>query len=736
MTGIDLSAPVGIVAALGLLAGCATAALAIAGRTHPGGSASVRVCAALLAANWLLTTAFFALSAAGAFRAGIAVPAFLGLAVAAWWRLAHGRRLPLRIANDASAAWSLVWRDRGTGGRALALAVAALVTARLLRGLAAPPMAWDALVYHLVKAGIWVQSGNGSEFVAPNWWCFYRHFSPGGDILWAWAMLPVHGDDLLAPAGAIVWVTGLVATYALAREVGARQDSALLAAGAVALAPCAINYMTASYVDLVLLADILLACVFAARALRTGEPQDILLAAAGFGLAAGAKHSGLPLAAFGIALALSASRRHRVPAPGALLLVVTALVIACVAGLPGYVRALVEEGSPLYPFPLDFAGRRWLEGNAELEAWLEGRIAPESKFRLNLFLAQLFVRWNIAKGLQHMNLGPAAVFLIALGFVGVVRLLRRRSTIRLAVLLAGVASVNVASVVAAGSPMYWTTWSGEVGRLFLPALGVLAAAGAPVSGRVARGLRVAGVLCGLVLGVPLGWCADDVRGVAVLVTAAAGLTLTLLLLLRGGRWRRLSWTVAASVPALLLFSVAVDRVRRELRYPLYVAIAELRAYDHHPLSARFAAAWPIWARLDGERPSRIAVTYGWEVAKASNAYLYPFLGRRLQNEIIYVPPTRDGSLVSHSKFSTLRAKADEGAWLERLRASRVDYVVALGPEPLEAAWMKSRPDLFELVATSSDRKSRAYRIRDRAEDGRPGTGLASPPRVSPPPERR
>ncbi|MBZ0251726.1 MAG: hypothetical protein K8I02_00165, partial [Candidatus Methylomirabilis sp.] len=118
------------------------------------------------------------------------------------------------------------------------------------------------------------------------------------------------------------------------------------------------------------------------------------------------------------------------------------------------------------------------------------------------------------------------------------------------------------------------------------------------------------------------------------------------------------------------------------------------------------------AKLTADRgASAVAVTAGaWQ--DADNWLLYPFIGRRLQNRLLYVPIERPGATVSLGPdyYETVADAADFGAWLARLRASGARYVVSFKPASIELAWMERRPDLFERV--SGDGKQwGAYRVK-------------------------
>jgi hypothetical protein len=86
------------------------------------------------------------------------------------------------------------------------------------------------LTYHLVKVAHWIRSGGIAPELAPDRWDGYEYFPYGGDALWAWAMLPFHGDAPLAAASVLIWLAALISAYA-----GGIALAALGAVGLVAL---------------------------------------------------------------------------------------------------------------------------------------------------------------------------------------------------------------------------------------------------------------------------------------------------------------------------------------------------------------------------------------------------------------------------------------------------------------------------------------------------------------------
>jgi hypothetical protein len=269
----------------------------------------------------------------------------------------------------------------------------------------------------------------------------------------------------------------------------------------------------------------------------------------------------------------------------------------------------------------------------------------------------------------------------------------------------------VAGVFSDGALGLRTAWVHVVGRFLAPAAAALIVLAGLVEGRVALGAWGAAFIVGVALSAPLGWSGEDLRALAELsaVLLPAVFLLAALAHLAGRRGRPLVG-MALVAAALVAGLVAVSWARTRHRYAIYAAAGEGRAHDVHPLDRAFVAAHPIWRRLDGARGYRVAATAGFWVP-GHNWYRYPLFGSRLQNVVLYVPPTRDGSVVDYWREDALFQRSSLLAWVARLLERDIDIVVSMAPEPLEGRSMAQHPELFEPWAVGANDYSRAYRFR-------------------------
>jgi hypothetical protein len=698
----------GVLFGLALLTGLGLSAAALARAFLAGARLSVRFCGFLVAAAWLATAAFHLLTTAGLFRlwAGLVLAAAGAVASVRWLRADPSRASGLRA--DARSFGAAILAASRSAPLLSGLA-ALLVIARLFRGLAAPPLAWDMLTYHLVKVARWIRTGGLTPELAPDRWDGYEYFPYGGDTLWAWAMLPFHGDAPLAAASALIWLAALVSAYALAVELGASTRSAAIGALALVLSPASASFLASGYVENTSLFLFLAGSLFAVRILKgTALPVELAFATGAFALGAGVKTSGLPLLALSLGVLAATFVLLKRPRPTVPALILAALVV--LVGLPPYVRALANRGSALYPQALRVAGRTLLPGHPMTDQAHTGTLDPSmSVFDAKAFARDLLVR---RPDRDFLNPGWGGVALAALGAIGLVALARRGSP-GLAVFLAAEAALTLALLFSPDAFALRTRWAWIIGRFMLPALGVCAVTAAATNHAAARaGLGLAALL-GLWGALPHGFSREDasagaeVAGVLVAGAALAGVAASL-----AARRAGTAAGALAGTGVLLVSGAMWGAIRTQARPLIWRAAYVRRAFDLHPFVPAYGSAHVLWQALDDGTPRRIAVSAGW-YPPGDNWLRYPFFGRRLQNDVVYVPITSDGSIVD-TRLAASSGQLSRETWVRRLVERGVDVVVLLAPEPPEAAWVRALPGAFELFAISPDGLNAAFRINEPA----------------------
>lgn len=736
MSTTFLSALSAGVASTLLAAAVAWVSYAVARRLVAGRApVSARLAATAVVAAWLVVMAFHLTSPWGLFRLWVVLPAFLLGAAAVRWAdrregegaVSTGAALGRDLAGVGRVAGRLARRPVGW----LAGIVGAVAAVRAVRGLALPPMGWDSMTYHLVKAGRWVRDGGRIPELAPDAWSYYEHYPEVGDVFWAWAMLPFSGDLALALGGLAWWLALLLGVYATARALGASSSGALYGGLAVGSMPAALGYLSSAYVDLPIAALFVLGCVFVVRLLRAPAEgaqrpvQEAPLAAAALALMLGAKltTAGLFLVA-GLAVAGAVVAARGVPWRHRRLALALALVVT-VAGTPSYLRAWSEQGSPFYPFPIVLGGVTLSEG---APAAVEGgtSITERESWQLPGGAVAASYLFRRAPDGSFLNFGPGLAVLLLLALAALPLLLPDRRRRWPAVYLLAVGGVMVAGFFSGNMEAFRTTIKATTaGRYLLVVPTVLAVLGAVRS----RGVPVQvgwwlATFGGLWLSWPSGWRwsveGPAVSGVAAWVAGGVvALALTAWLAVRFRRPVPASGLLAGlvAVAAVGVVAAGVADVRAAHRYALYAAAAgRPPLYQMHPLHPAYAAAWPLWRQLDDGRPHRLAVTAGWD-GLGHNWYRYPLLGSRLQNTAFYVPVTASGAIVDYRTPEAVRARASFGHWLARLVEREVGLVVSLAPRTtVEEHWMAQVPEVFQLLGTDPAGHHALWRLdREAAE---------------------
>lgn len=670
-----------------------------------------RVAAAAVLALALETVGFNLLSALGAFTP-LGGALWWGAALVVAWRLRDRRdrrvedraRLAAWLRAQGSTPWEALVR-----GAALAL-----VAWRVLRGLATPPLAWDALTYHLYRGARAVQRGGDVVERFPDQWGYVEFFPRGGDLPWAWFLLWTRSDALLAPTGAAVLALCAAAAACLARSLGADLRGSGRAALLTAMIPAAVNLSTSGYADVFVLTTSLLAGVFLVRLGARSDPRDAALALVALALGACAKLSGIPGFLVGAALVIARSASPRGELRAKLPTIAVGLCAALLVAAPGYVRTLRATGSLTYPLAATLGGRTLSAGNEELTMLFAGVFHPPrpGEGSLGTVLGALVLP---KPGFTHelIDWGPSVVVLLPLAWLGARRAWRRpglRFGLAAVVAFAALPALGLSS---AAFVTLRTVWISVIGRLVLAIPAAVATLASTLRGRVASAVCALAILMELWATLPreeVPPVRDAMAAVgpwALLAAAVAAIAAHL-----AWRWLR-AWPLALGLSlATLLTLPPIERARAAARYEIYraAAIPEPHgAFELHPLVVDFASAWELWRDLDDGAPHTVAITLGWE-GIGHNGFRYPMLGASLQNTLRYVPVTRDGAVIDHRRADDLRARADEGAWLRRITEGGFDRVALLHPFPMERAWILAHPERFTLARRSADGRHELWRV--------------------------
>lgn len=671
---------------------CATtwASYAFACRIVHRGSPVVRWCATGVISMTVATLGFHCLMALHKFTFSAAIVSTVALAMLAV-ATEKGRLRAIRHSLKGDTRWLHIAGKACFAGRYkwLFLPLITFVVVKGARLCILPPLGWDELTLHAVKAGLWVQGGGDFSLEAPGGWGAYQHYFGGSQIFLAWAMLPIHGDLFLGLVDFTQWIYLALAVYAFGGEFGLGASRKLAAALYVSVVPTVFLSVGSGYSELSLNGALLASLLFAFRFFRRFEIGSLFLSIVALGLAGNIKITGLVIlvAVLPLLLVFAIERRGNRWCALVSIGAGTAIVAACIA--PWIVRNLRETGFPMAYMPIEILDFKLGYANGTI-TWYMDRPKFLNQSIANEISALKYV-FNAATSttahLSALTLVPLTLLLPAL-----VRLTQRNP--RIASVCAVVCLVTGASYFQPGFAVIRILWASFSGRFLLP----LVCLAVPLSFLAFNQSRFGAWYCVFLFSGALVHALSLAGfGWSMLETTCLGLTLALPVIavglpyLAGRRLKLRSWiaTVCSLILVAFLAVPLISRSRTALRYG-----AAVRSVVFHNIPTSWIGAA---ARVDNpETPAIIAVTGGAN-QDADRWFLYYFLGRKLQNRIVYVPVSSDGKLVDFWPPGELARNSDYGAWLNSLKKIKANYVMSFEPASLELFWMEANVGSFELI---------------------------------------
>lgn len=662
----------------------------------------LETCSRLMVWCWVLLVVFHGLMGLGLFRPLPALVTWVLLAlVSTGVAPGPGERLP----PPPSPAEPPPDPRQPPGWIALTLgtALAFLLLLALVRGLLLPTYSWDTMTYHLPLVAHWVQEGGHSYWASPGGWSYYQFFTSNGEALVSWTVLGMGGDDLSGLVLFLPWFLSLYSGRALGLGLGLSPWQAWLASLLVVTGPCYLQALNTGEVDLTLYAFLLVGAAFSQYAEAGPEAQRvpaILLTAAAWGAAAGAKVIALPalvvLAIWGLVLLA----RGRV---GPRVFLLTALVAAS-TWAPWAIRSTLHSGSPLWPAPLTIGDHTLVPGDPELAATHAAYDRTAEAMMTQPFILDWLAWQYLSPGPR--NLGPIMLVAPLLGLLGLLALVRRRPPG-----LGPMLALVLGELLVFFSPKLWSCrvyFSYSYGRflgyptMILLLVGLWGLPRKVREGRLLGGLLLVILATNLLVTSPFGWY--DLDAQPAFMVALALLSLAGAWYLRRGawsRWARLRPTPRGMAPVLflaLLLAPAWREARDRLRIP--VLLSEPTFYLEPG-----ARALEILDRPGNHY--HLAVTSGVSFFGINQLWA-PFMGRRLQNTLRYVPITASGEVVSYWDLGAIRDQVSPRDWMERLYRGGFSHVLCMPPATYEARICRDNSRFFELL-TGED-LMKLYRI--------------------------
>jgi hypothetical protein len=365
------------------------------------------------------------------------------------------------------------------------------------------------------------------------------------------------------------------------------------------------------------------------------------------------------------------------------------------------IRNTMELGVPFGPFPIRVLGLKL------------GELLPEQRWNLD----PAGEHWGLTSELNQLvtlfglgdphrpTFGAASVLLLASLPFALVLLLRRKRIV----------AVVLGLLVASQLATYWNPSFALLrnhyafcnARFFMlvPTIAVLLAPTVLRSRKSVLALGIYLVLASaLSIGRYLSFFPSSVEMLPLLAFAGMGLVLAFSLPIVTARMHvRVLGTSAIALGALALVFLTppLEQGRAAIRYD---------ALMHSMVGHRIPVEWTEFARLtdDPRTPQRVAIVSG-PLKVGARQLIYYFLGSKLQNQLVYFSPLRDGRMPVFDRQRPSQAGADADAWVRRLVASGTQYVALLSPPWIETRWITERKDTFELVA--GNYASLLFRVR-------------------------
>ncbi len=708
----------GALLALGVFAAAAALSYTLSDRLLPTATTRVRLCAAGIVFLWGQGLAFYALIFTRQFAMGQVVALGIAAAVATTWVVRQDDGFSERLQGDIESVRSFIGFAFGSWALPVTLGAGSFLGAHLLRSLVIPPLAWDSLLYHLVRPALWIQESGIFEYNAGGKSTHWRLFPPLGNSLSGWNMVLVESDVLLPLVWFGVWSLLVLGAYTIGRQLGASRFNAYLASLTAALIPAISSHIFVSYSDHVVAVLVVFSLAMLIHMARASSQAAGVLAVAALAVGVAVKQTVVPFAGMGgLAFLYLAWSDDQIPLVR-ICLQAGALSVLIIA--PHYAYVWAETGSPVYPYGLEIGD--WVIFEGRSEEHFQGTISDDRlkrEFKTNLW--QQFIPGYPAPGAEswrnHVNLGPALpLLLLSVGLVPLANALRERSLRVVAGCYVFAAMAALILVIKFSNGSGW-----NVARYAAAAPIVLLALAAVRKGWIYKVLFAAAFAVHLFYFWPTNWGGPDTQatvefGWAALAFLAVAAVVVAVAYFRGSTWTFGAALGAAALLAYLAPATVLEPIRADYRYDIYRSAADGESFANVPVTGSAAGgvpSAPTWeAADDPDEPRTIAVVAGWD-GRGANVFVYPYFGRRLQNEIVYVPPASDGQLIQPNQKVKIRRSADYDAWLDRLYDHGVDYVGVLGPLPMEAGWMRAHPESFELVTEGLNDENLLFELLPR-----------------------
>lgn len=665
-------------------------------------SVSVKWCGACVLWLWLASAGFHALMLMGLFSL---YPAMIGMA--ALLLVVSFRGIPpcdvvSIISGDIGTAINWFVKEIRPRDKLLLLLLFAGSLCLMARVLLLPPLSWDGLHYHLVKAGLWVQNGYPWLMEGPGAWSGKRGFSGGGEAFHAWAMLPFNSDFVTGFMDYGHWIFLMLAAFTLGRLIGLARYSAMGAAIFCGFTPAIWLAVGACYVDLPLTLSSILATTFGIKYLEDKDLIHLVLSFLALGVAGGIKVFAYPVIAVVLLVTLSQMAWTRCSVWRKMGILGFCLGSIGAIVFPWFYYNYIMTGYILYPFPIKIAGVTLGVKSAALEFAVASPELQNYGLWSEIIALKNLINYPGIAIFKEMtpNLGVVSLVPLALAPVGFMKLAKMNK--RKTVLLCSIITVVILFYFHPNLTGFRMRSAHTMAR-YLFAAYILVVMVSPLALREHHQENYAEFLllmsfCYFVLGVYLHWRYFEFP--YIIVTAWY-------LILMGGLFlflHRKYNSPKLFIVFLMVFTVFLSAVFSE-RLSIRYKSAPYSYFFHN-----FPRYWVDASRtVDQPKYNRkIAMTAGPDATEGIFPYL--FMGSNLQNTIHYFPI--DEKNVASPTESAINHAVQQNykTWLSKLRDHGISEVMSFRPRSVEFEWMERDPYVFEKI--SGDGTYGLFRITD------------------------
>lgn len=641
------------------------------------------------------------------------------------------------------------WIREGLTSRWAALLIICgfVVLLSLSCALLMPPLAWDCLTYHLTFAALWIKKGTLLLFKAPDK-IQCAHFPINGEIFASWLLLPFHNDLMVNTMNFPITLLGGISCYAIARELGLTRKEASFAPALICFAPVIYSQITTEYLDSAVFTFCSASVLFTLRYLRRGNLYDGLLSLVAVGILLGIKYTGIPVVGL-IFLATTIKTISLVRHSGLfkkLGLILLGLIILCTLGGRQYIRNTIEAGNPFYPLTVKISHHEIFEGWSKQEQMNEWVSEYEKGAGLDKY--SLWEREYRKFCYKTLTGGPKFLLFLILALISLFtrpKEISKEAWYFLAVMW--IIPIVLYYADTSANAAREGPWIDLSVRYLSPYIALFTIQGLVVIQKISKHFRkIDFFLMALVAWDLLHVRKTHIWEVAVLypfIILIIPLIITLFnLVLEKSKlsapkeeafcnsygsnspqsvgWRKLIFkhSLISTIPSRLCGTITkqwavyalgfivligglyfLQKYRDNTRYTYYRGHLDLHSFPRN-----FVNGWEFLDQPDEK--STIAMTMGWK-PPGGKWFLYPLLGRCLQNDIVYISAKYKWEVPTWFHRGLLRGN-DFSIWLYNLKKKKVNYILVQTPWPIELRWIQRHQDEFQLVFSDKNCKIFKY----------------------------